>query len=128
MLYDTSYSNKETTRKIDKSVGLAFSFIERWKLGGIGSHRMVIEDISEEYRKYLNAGHYFSNANIELRPKGILVHFRHKLQAYSWVMPYADLTIEANEKLSLTTDGKFIRFKDALEVNQKFIEKMVRLS
>jgi hypothetical protein len=125
MIYDTSYSDKVITRKINHAVGEAFGFKERWKMGGIGSKRMVIEDISEEYRKYLNADHYVSNANIELRPKGILVHFRHKLQAYTWVMPYADLAIESSDKLTLSSNGKFIQFKDGLEVNEEFIEKMV---
>ncbi len=128
MIFDTSYTDKTIIRKINNAVGEAFGFKERWKLGGIGSKRMVIEDISEEYRKYLNAEHYVSNANIELRPKGILIHFRHKLQAYSWVMPYTDLVIEKAERLTLTSNGKFIRFKDAIETNSKFIEKMVRLS
>lgn len=128
MIFDTSYSDKTITRKINQAVGLPFGFKERWKLGGIGSKRMVIEDISEEYKKYINADHYQSNANIELRPKGILIHFRHKLQAYSWVMPYAHLSIEQKEKLLLSSEGKFIRFKDAFETNKKFIEKMVRLS
>jgi hypothetical protein len=124
MIYDTSYSSKETTRQINNAVGHPFSFKERWKLGGIGSKRMVIEDISQEYKKYLNADHYVSNANIELRPKGILVHFRHKLQAYSWVMPYEKLSILSIEKLRLTSESKFIQFKDGLESNKKFIEKM----
>lgn len=128
MIYDTSYSNKETTRQINKVVGLPYSFKERWKLGGIGSKRMIIEEISEEYKKYLNADHYQSNANIELRPKGILIHFRHKLQAYSWVMPFKELSIKSSEKLRITSDGKFIQFKDGMEVNRKFIEKMINLS
>ncbi|MFK7952755.1 MAG: hypothetical protein AB8B73_07885 [Ekhidna sp.] len=128
MIFDTSYTDKRTIRQINTAVGIPFGFKERWKLGGIGSKRMVIEDISEEYKKYLNADHYVSNANIELRPKGILIHFRHKLQAYTWVMSYTHLSIEQTDKLTLTSDGKFIRFKDALETNGKFIEKMVRLA
>ncbi|MFK7952311.1 MAG: hypothetical protein AB8B73_05650 [Ekhidna sp.] len=128
MIFDTSYTDKRIIRKINSAVGLPFGFKERWKLGGIGSRRMAIEEISPEYEKYLNADHYVSNANIELRPKGVLIHFRHKLQAYTWVMPYAHLKIEEGEKLKLTAEGKFIRFKNALEMNAKFIEKMVRLS
>lgn len=128
MIYDTSYANKETTRRINKSVGVPFSFKERWKLGGIGSKRMVIEDISDDYKRYLNAEHYQSFANIELRPSGILVHFRHKLQANTWVMPYTALYIEIAEKLRLSSDGKFIQFKNGLEENEKFIKKMVIFS
>lgn len=91
-------------------------------MGGIGSSRLVISDISEEYRKYLNAEHYISNANIELRPKGILLHFRHKLQVYSWVMPYKTLNIEGDGELKLSSNGKFIQFKSGIE--PKFLEKL----
>ena len=86
---------------------------------------MVIDAISDEYKKYLNASHYQSLANIELRPNGILVHFRHKLQAYSWMMSFSDLQIVCDEALTLRAAGKFIRFK--APVNEKFIKRMQEL-
>jgi len=122
MIFDTSYSDKETTRQIDKAVGQGYSFKERWKMGGIGSPRMSIADISEEYKKYMKPDHYVSNANIELRPKGILVHFRHKLQAYTWVMPFPSLKIELQELLRIESDDKFIVFKEG--INEKFVRKV----
>ena len=96
-------------------------------MGGIGSRRMVISSISEEYRQYLKADHYQSLANIELRPKGIIIHFRHKLQAYSWVMPYDTLIISFKASLLLESDGKFIEFNET-RGNEKFIERMMDLS
>lgn len=125
MILDTSYSDRETTRKINSAVGPAFTFTQRWKMGGIGSPRMAIDAISEKYMKYLNAAHYQSNANIELRPKGILVHFRHKLQAYAWIMPYTDLNIEWNETLTLKVKDDFIRFNPP--INEQFVNRMTCL-
>lgn len=125
MIYDTSYSDKETTREIDNAVGKSFSFMERWRMAGIGSSRLVISDISEEYKKYLNAEHYISNANIELRPKGILLHFRHKLQVYSWVMPYETLKIEEGNEPRFISNDKFIQFKSGIE--PKFLGKLKSL-
>ncbi|WP_462250759.1 hypothetical protein [Ekhidna sp.] len=125
MIYDTSYPDKETTRQINKAVGVPFSFMERLKMGGIGSRRMIIHEISEEYKKYLNANHYVSVANIELRPKGILIHFRHKLQSYSWVMPYDSLSITYDKTLKLESKGFFIQFNDPQ--NDKFIVRMIHL-
>ena len=127
MLFDTSYPDKETTRQINQAVGLPFSWRIRWKMGGIGSRRMVISSISEEYRQYLKADHYQSLANIELRPKGIIIHFRHKLQAYSWVMPYDTLIISFKASLLLESDGKFIEFNET-RGNEKFIDRMMDLS
>ncbi|MEO9870937.1 hypothetical protein [Ekhidna sp.] len=126
MIFDTSYSDKEITRKIDKAVGQSFSWKDRWKMGGIGSRRMTIHDISEDYRKYVNAEHYISNASIELRPKGIIIHFRHKLQIYSWIMPYHSLQIQTIPYLRLESKRKFIRFDNP--DNEKFISLMISLS
>ena len=125
MIFDTSYSDKKITRQIDQAVGHPYSWKERWKMGGIGSKRMVIQDISEDYRKYLNAAYYHTNANIELRPKGILVHFRHKLQAYTWVMPFDDLEIASETLLTLKAAGKFLEFDPGDQ--QKFIAKLISL-
>jgi len=122
MLFDTTYSDKRTTKKINKAVGLPFTFLERIKMGGIGSKRMVIQDISEEYKKYLKAAHYQSHANIELRPKGLIVHFRHKLEAYSWVMPYASLSLDQSSSFQLASEGKHISFDQ--ELDEKFIAKL----
>ncbi|WP_420315914.1 hypothetical protein [Ekhidna sp.] len=126
MIFDTSYSDKETTKKINHSVGSPYSWKERWKLRGIGSRRMTVHDISEDYKKYMNADHYISTASIELRPKGIIIHFRHKLQAYSWVMPFDSLTIHSSDSLKLECDGKYIKFNEP--GNDKFIRQMIDLS
>lgn len=125
MIYDTTYPDKETTRKIDAAVGKAFSFRERWRLGGIGSERMAIDKISEEYQKYLNAAHYDSNANLELRPNGLLLHFRHKLEVYTWVMPFMYLEIINEDALTLKSEGKFVQFKVKLE--ERFLKKVNQL-
>lgn len=122
MLFDTSYSDKRITRQINEAVGMPYTWKDRWKMGGIGSRRMVIQSISESYQKYLNAEHYNSNANIELRPKGVIVHFRHKLQAYSWIMPYKDLVIEHKSSIVLKANGEFISF--AQDLDTAFISKM----
>ena len=122
MLFDTSYKDKKTEKQIDTAVGLPFSLKERWKLKGIGSKRLTIADIADEYKEFLNAAHYPSKANIELRPKGIIVHFRHKLQAYSWIMPFRDLDIENQGTLQLTSDSKRITFREKLEAS--FINKI----
>lgn len=123
MLFDTSYSDKKITKQINKAVGKPFSWRDRWKIGGIGSRRMVITDISEEYKKYLKAEHYETMANIELRPRGIIIHFRYKLQAYSWVMPFESLQMDDESGLELKSDGKFVAFNH--ETDQPFIRKLV---
>ena len=123
MLFDTSYTDKRITRQINEVVGKPYGWKNRWKMGGIGSRRMVIQNISESYQKYLNADHYISNANIELRPKGIIIHFRHKLQSYSWIMPYNDLAIEYDDTIILKSNREFVSF--AKDLDTAFITKMI---
>ena len=123
MIFDTSYSDKQITRKINQTVGLPYPFKQRFKMGGIGSRRMTIHEISSEYKKYMNSDHYISTANIELRPAGIIIHFRHKLQAYSWVMPFGDLRIVYEQHLRLESQDKFIQFNEP--GNDRFINKMI---
>jgi len=125
MLFDTSYHDKKIERQINQSVGPVFSFKERWKLGGIGSKRLTIADITDDYKKYLNEEHYQSKANIELRPKGIIVHFRYKLEEYSWVMPFDDLTLKNESNLVLTAGDKFIAFEEKLE--ERFLQKFDKI-
>ena len=126
MIYDVTYTDKNTIRKINAAVGPSFPFLDRIRLGGIGSPRMKIEEISEDYKKYMKADHYESKANIELRPQGILVHFRHKLESYAWVMPYVHLKITYDDKLLLESEGKFIRFSSGLK--DTFIRKMMEMA
>lgn len=128
MIYETTYSSREIALEINKLVGKPYSLLERIKMGGIGSKRMPIHNISEEYAEYLNAEHYITYANIELRPKGIVVHFRYKLESYSWPMAYDNLTIEKAPVLTLKSEDRFISFKDGLMLNEKFVEKIIFLS
>ena len=122
MLFDTTNTDKRITQQINEAVGAPFSFKNRLKMGGIGSKRMVIQAISAAYRQYLKASHYETKANIELRPKGIIIHFRHKLESYSWVMPYHELTIQLSESLKLEANQHYISFHK--ELDHAFIHKL----
>lgn len=125
MLFDTTYKDRKTERAINLKVGKPFSFIERWRLKGIGSKRMTILDISTEYRKYISSTNVPSNGNIELRPKGVIIHFRHKLETYSWAMSYADLQVEKGASLKLTAEGKFITLSHL--PTEHFLSKLLSL-
>ncbi|MFY0601005.1 MAG: hypothetical protein JXR03_15120 [Cyclobacteriaceae bacterium] len=127
MIFDTTYTKREITQEINKLVGKPFSIIDRIKMGGIGSKRMAITAISKEYEEYLNADHYITYGNIELRPSGILIHFRYKLESYTWPMSFEGLQIEVKPKLKLTHDDKFILFEDGFELNQKFLGRLIEM-
>ena len=46
MIYNTTYHNEDYLQQSKEVVGKAFSFLERLKMGGIGSGRLMIAEIS----------------------------------------------------------------------------------
>lgn len=127
MIVNTTYKNIETKKLIDSQLGEPFSLLKRIKLKGIGSKRMIIHDVSPKLKPYLNTVDDLNYGNIELRPKGILVHIHKKLENYSWIIPYYKLNIYTSSFFSIHADGNFVQFKkNKLFVeNKSFIEKMV---
>ena len=67
--------------------------------------------------------------NIELRPKGIIVHYTKKLESFSWVIPYYRLAFYNSQSFSIHANGNFIQFlkNKNYKTNKKFIEKMITL-
>ncbi|MEP4532324.1 MAG: hypothetical protein ABJ004_04510 [Cyclobacteriaceae bacterium] len=128
MILETTYTSREVTLQINGIVGEPYSLLERLKMGGIGSKRMPIAAISDEYQEYLKAAHYKTYANIELRPKGIIIHFRYKLESYAWPIAFHALSIETKPDLILQSEGKFISFEEGIKLNSAFIEKLLMRS
>lgn len=98
MLVNTSYNDKKINQEIDTLVGAPFSFFERIKMGGVGSPQMRIRTASKEILSLLNKNTNRDIANIELRPKGIIVRFHSRLENYALVIPYFKLTLFKGEK------------------------------
>lgn len=128
MIIDNSAPTPELTRKINKVVGEPFSFLARYRMGGIGSHRMYIKAYSSGFEKYL---HKDSNAlfgNIELRPDGIIVHISQRNHRFSWVLPYYQLSVFQSEGFTLHGNGEFVRFNADVyfDKNKLFLERMFK--
>ncbi len=129
MIFNTTYEDSETSKIINDCLGHCFSFFESLKIGGIGSKRMIVEEVSQNFNSLLNKVSDLNYGNIELRPNGILVRITKGLENYIWAIPYRKLVIYKSYGLSIHADGKFIRFKNnrTLKENKSFIKKMIRL-
>jgi hypothetical protein len=129
MLFNTSYKNTEYITESNNLVGQAFSLMEKIKIGGIGSSRLVIEELSAKLQPKNLQPIDINYANIELRPKGVIIHFTNKLDRYSWIIPYFRLVTYSNNTFSIHANGNFIKFKKNknYENNKKFIAKMIDL-
>ncbi len=129
MVFDTTYKNEDYDVESASLVGSPFNLIERIKKGGIGSGRLMIHEMSPK----LNLGKLkFSEidyASIELRPKGIIVHYTKKLERFSWVIPFYRLVLYSTQSFSIHANGNYIQFvkNENYRANKKFIDRMSQL-
>lgn len=129
MLVDYSDRPLKLTREINILVGESFSFRSRLVMKGIGSHRMEIKKSSKEIFQKLEKFQNVKFGSVELRPKGIIVHFKDNLIHWVWAIPYYKLVIYQTEYDSIHAEGNFINFSKVhlKQTNNKFFRKMINL-
>ncbi|MGB3606784.1 MAG: hypothetical protein WA775_01760 [Psychroserpens sp.] len=127
MVLDTTHTNKEHKKTISKLIGDPYSFIESFKMGGVGSKRMMIENASPNMQEYLNSVSDVNYANVEMRSKGILIYINKGLKNYTWIIPYYQLVIYKTNGTSIHAQGKFIHFRNnkTFKENKGFIDKLL---
>ena len=127
MILNSTHKNKEEKQLLEDVVGKPFSFFESLKMGGIGSKRMVINDVSPNLQNLINKVSDINYANIELRKSGILIYINKGLQNFTWAIPYYQLVMYKTNGASIHAQGRFIRFKNTktFRENKSFFEKML---
>jgi len=127
LLLNTTHNNKDNNKLIDNLVGKPFSFLQIIKLKGIGSKRMIVDDVSPNMASILNTVSDTNYGNIELRPKGILIHITKGLKNFTWAIPYYKLVVYKTKGSSIHSNGKFIHFRNnkTFRENKKFFNKLM---
>ena len=127
MILDTTYTNKEHDKLINDLVGKPFRLMQSLKMKGVGSKRMVIEDVSPNMKQYLNTVDDTSYANLELRPIGLLIRINKGLKNFTWVIPYYQLVIYKTNGSSIHAQGRFIHFRNnvTFKENKAFFDKLL---
>jgi hypothetical protein len=127
MLLETTYSNKENKEIINDLVGKPFSLIQSIRLRGVGSKRMIVDEVSPNLTNIINKVSDINYANIELRPKGILIMINKGLRNFTWVIPYYHLVIYKTNGSSIHAQGRFIHFKNnkTFKENKSFFDKLM---
>lgn len=127
MILNSTYKNKEEKQILEDLVGRSYSFFESLKMKGIGSKRMIVDDVSPNLKPYLNTVSDANYANIELRSGGILIYINKGLQNFTWAIPYYQLVIYKTNGASIHGQGKFIHFKNnkTFKENKGFFNKML---
>ena len=126
MLLNISYRDPKQKKQIDDSVGKTFSLQKRWKLGGIGSQKLIINSASVDIYNLLILDHNINSCNIELRPNGIIVRFRSLLETYGLIIPYYKLKIYKGkaQEYSIYKDHYFIKIIADSDATHQFFNKI----
>jgi hypothetical protein len=127
MVLDTTYKNKEHDNLINDLVGKRFSFLQSFKMKGIGSKRMIIDAVSPNMKSYTNTISDVNYANIEMRSRGILIYINKGLRNFTWVIPYYQLVIYKTNGSSIHAQGRFIKFRNnnMFKKNKPFFDKLL---
>ncbi len=127
MLLDTTHYEKEHKELIDDLVGKPYTFIQSIKMRGIGSKRMIVEEVSPNLSHILNSVSDLNYANIEMRPNGIVIHITKGLRNFSWAIPYYHLVIYKTDGSSIHAQGKYIHFRNDqnFKANKSFFKKLM---
>ena len=128
-LWPNAYKNKETEKEINAEMGKPFGLIEKLKLGGIGSRRMIIENFSEDIKNLTLKVSGIQYANIELRPNGIIVHINQGIYTHAWTIPYFRLSVFNGDFFTIHGGGSHIQFnkEKSWKENKEFLQKIVKL-
>jgi len=126
MLVNNSYNEPKVREAINDLVGPPFKLTERWKMGGIGSPKLIINQTSVEIHSLLALDHNRNSCNIELRPKGIILRFRSLLETYALVIPYSKLQLYTGKasEYSIYMDHYFVKIM-AYSPTHKFFRKVM---
>lgn len=129
MILDSTYTNKENKQLINDVIGKPYSILESIKMRGVGSKRMIIEEVSPSLDQYLNLVSDINYANIEMRPNGILIHINKGLKNFTWIIPYYHLVFYKKNGTSIHAQGKFIHFRNnqTFKENTAFLKKLIKV-
>ena len=128
MIKNVSHKDKEIRREINQAVGRPLSLLTRFKMGGNGSPRYTVREASPNIQTLLDKDNNTSVANIELRPEGVVLGFRSRLDSYAWVIPYHQLQVFKNAGLvSIYGGEEFMKLeiKDNFRDQGRFIRRLL---
>ncbi|MEP5253757.1 MAG: hypothetical protein ABJQ39_01770 [Winogradskyella arenosi] len=129
MILNTTHYNAEHKHIISDLIGRPFSLVQKLRMKGIGSKRMIIDEVSPNMKSLMNKVSDINYANIELRPKGILIMINKGLKNFTWVIPYYQLVLYKTNGSSIHAQGRFVHFRNSktFKENKKFFDKLLDL-
>jgi hypothetical protein len=129
VLLNTTHYNKENNNLINDKVGKAYSFLQSIKMKGVGSKRMIIDEVSPNLASIINKIADTNYGNIELRPKGIIIHITKGQKKFAWIIPLYQLVIYKINGASIHSNGKFVHFRNnkTFKENKDFFDRLLEI-
>ena len=118
MISNSTYSDIEKDIETNSLVGKKYNLIKSIRLGGIGSKRLIVEELGINFKKLIQQKNDIIYSNIELRNKGIIVYIVDRQKRFTWVIPFYKLVIYKTPSFSIHSDGNYIRFSNKLNHKQ----------
>ena len=127
MIYNSTYNDIEKEIETNNLVGKKYNLIKSIRLGGIGSKRLIVEDLGVNFKKLIQQKTDLIYSNVELRDKGIIVYVVDGQKRFTWVIPFYKLVIYKSPTFSIHSDGNFIRYSNKLnhKKNILFFKKIL---
>ncbi len=121
MIYNSTYNDIEKEIETNNLVGKKYNLIKSIRLGGIGSKRLIVEDLGVNFKKLIQQKTDLIYSNVELRDKGIIVYVVDGQKRFTWVIPFYKLVIYKSPTFSIHSDGNFIRYSNKLNHKQNLL-------
>ena len=93
MIYNSTYTDIEKDIETDNLVGKKYNLIKSIRLGGIGSKRLIVDELGINFKKLIQQKNDIIYSNIELRKKGIIIYIVDGQKRFTWVFPFYKLVI-----------------------------------
>lgn len=125
MLLNHTQHLQSNQKKIDQFVGTSYSLIEKIKMGGAGSEKMQIVSCSQTFKEVLNKHQEINYGSLEIRTKGIIVHFNNGQQYHVWCIPFYHLSIFKTDTLNIHGAGSMVKFYLKKKQNERFLNTLL---
>ena len=127
MIYNSTYNDIEKDIETDNILGKKFGLIKSIRLNGIGSKRLIINELSHGFKKIIDQKNDLIYSNIEIRKKGIIVYIAEGQKRFTWVIPFYKLIIYKTPTFSIHAEGNYINYSNSLnrKENLLFFKKIM---
>ena len=128
MVYNTTRTDRNIDLAVKELVGKQFGLLHKIKNGSIGSEPFIIMACSSDFDIDFNSIDYNRKCNIELRPKGIILHFRKNSSSFIWPIPFHHLTVyKSGHMVSIYENTTYLKIKPLVlrRRNSPFIQRLM---